>query len=579
MFSVAAGMPCGKEGPMIHSGSCIGGVLAKKGTGPLMRPYRADVEIRDFVTAGAASGVAAAFGAPLGGVLFAMEEGASFFTPLIMLRTFWCTIAATVTVRFMLTGIEGKEAWGSMGSAAPLSFGHFAQSSYQIYELPIFGFMGVIGGLAGALFNHANTLLTKWRMKNIGGRGPKRYAEVWVITFCVATATFFMPIILSDWEMNSAKYKHAQSLWRQPGTKNIYSLFHDTEDFEAMPLLAFGLIYYALACWVYGLGVPSGLFVPSLLTGAAFGRLFGQIISEPLGMKWNDRDHTDPGVYALMGATAALSGMARITVSLAVILMEASGSVQWALPIFITTMCSKWAGDFFTIGLYDIHIELKHIPLLEAQPDKEFIMMKAKDVMSKTDIKQLPPVATVKDIKEILECPHNGFPVVNQGSGKYVGMIKRSNLCQVMWRGKENGAFQPLEGDLENPPPVVPYKDSRHNRPVEEILGVISEEDLNKRVDLRPYVNQGSYTIPEYAALTRAYMLFRAMGLRHLPVLSTSGYCVGMITRKDLILAHDEEDHEVGREPSFRAAPAGGAGRRGSVQPNIHVIQGMEDGS
>merc|ERR1719313_519151 len=112
MFSVAAGMPCGKEGPMIHSGSCIGGAIASKGTGPLLRPYRNDVEIRDFVTAGAASGVAAAFGAPLGGVLFAMEEGASFFTPVILLRTFVCTISATITVRFVLTGAKGTAPWG-----------------------------------------------------------------------------------------------------------------------------------------------------------------------------------------------------------------------------------------------------------------------------------------------------------------------------------------------------------------------------------------------------------------------------------------------------------------------------------
>ena len=45
------------------------------GTGPLLRPYRDDIEARDFVAAGAAAGVAAAFGAPLGGVMFAMDRG------------------------------------------------------------------------------------------------------------------------------------------------------------------------------------------------------------------------------------------------------------------------------------------------------------------------------------------------------------------------------------------------------------------------------------------------------------------------------------------------------------------------
>ena len=52
-------------------------------------------------------------------------------------------------------------------------------------------------------------------------------------------------------------------------------------------LVIFFVSYYFLACWTYGLMVSSGLFVPSLLVGASWGRVFGRIINDyfpiPLG--------------------------------------------------------------------------------------------------------------------------------------------------------------------------------------------------------------------------------------------------------------------------------------------------------
>ena len=77
---------------------------------------------------------------------------------------------------------------------------------------------------------------------------------------------------------------------------------------------------------VYDISVPRGLFVPSLLSQVlhlAFGRLCGHLLHK--------LDHTsgtfaDSGTYALMGDGAAvLGGMARMTISLTVILLEATG--------------------------------------------------------------------------------------------------------------------------------------------------------------------------------------------------------------------------------------------------------------
>lgn len=48
--------------------------------------------------------------------------------------------------------------------------------------------------------------------------------------------------------------------------------------FSPVTLSLFFLLYFLLSCWTYGISVPSGLFVPSLLCGAAFGRLVANLL-------------------------------------------------------------------------------------------------------------------------------------------------------------------------------------------------------------------------------------------------------------------------------------------------------------
>lgn len=102
-----------------------------------------------------------------------------------------------------------------------------------------------------------------------------------------------------------------------------------------------------------------------------------------------------------------LGGILRMTISLTMIVLETTSDIQFLLPIMTTLMISKvcglhcslacrslvhavvfsrvqWVGDLFNISLYDLHIELKSIPFVEAVPPDAMVHLQAKDIMSKS---------------------------------------------------------------------------------------------------------------------------------------------------------------------------------------------------
>lgn len=70
VLSVASGLSLGKEGPYVHIATCVGNIACRM----FSKYNHNDGKRREVLSASAASGIAVAFGAPIGGVLFSLEE-------------------------------------------------------------------------------------------------------------------------------------------------------------------------------------------------------------------------------------------------------------------------------------------------------------------------------------------------------------------------------------------------------------------------------------------------------------------------------------------------------------------------
>jgi chloride channel 7 len=158
VLAVSGGLVCGKEGPMVHAGAVLAGGISQGNSltlglqSSVFEHFRDDHEKRDFVAAGAAAGVSAAFGAPVGGVLFALEEAASFWNQPLTWRIFFCSMTSFMSLNYGLSAVKTDLQFGNFSAVGLLNFGKFDNSMWFYYELPLFAIMGIIGGLLGACF-------------------------------------------------------------------------------------------------------------------------------------------------------------------------------------------------------------------------------------------------------------------------------------------------------------------------------------------------------------------------------------------------------------------------------------------
>jgi chloride channel 7 len=462
-FSVASGLPLGKEGPMIHAGSIVGAAVSQgksitfgfDTSWTKFQDLRNDKNKRDYITFGAAAGVAAAFNAPIGGILFTLEEGASFWSTTLTFRAFFCAMITELTLNLLYNGLV----LGVHNVDGLFAFGIFDDfSGYATYELLIFAAMGAAGGIMGAYFNYVNMTVTQYRQEYIK-ESWKRMLELVTITFVMCLLSFLIPLMwpfctqiptntanwtsqeldlldeLVQFQCGSNQYNQVASLYFTSSDIAMQQLYHYREydgttytTFDTGPLLMFFIPYFFMAAITAGSMCPAGLFVPTLLAGASFGRIIGHILNCAF-----PGYVTDAGSYALIGAAAILGGMSRMTIAGTIIILEACGNSGYLLPLMVTFAAARYSGNAVNQPMYDMHITLKGLPFLEGS-------LKTLGLLNYHPIAELmaQPVITLQEINRVSTVysilstkSHNGFPVVDK-HGHLKGFILRKTLCTIM---------------------------------------------------------------------------------------------------------------------------------------------------
>jgi len=449
ILSVSSGLVIGPEGPLVHIGAIIGasctklyGLLVAIIPGFCIRDSKVlsfilsdlshfahDNERRDLVSIGAAAGFAAAFGAPIGGLLFSLEEASSYFEQSMFLKT----LAATALATFCLAVHHGN-----LSDYSVISLGNFHSSDQNIFlnrveEIPLYCLVGVVGGALGALFCNSWTMLQLLRKRLFTSKWWN-LGEVVLVSLVTSSFMYYVPLmgwacrridvnddlvedksVFDPWRFHPHQFDCPTGYINELATiffgsreDAIASILTDPLQFKPRTLWSVGILFFLLMNVTLGVSIPSGIFMPTFLIGSSLGGAAGIYFQELLGRE------ISPSTFALLGAAALLAGIQRSTVSLCVILVEGTGQVKVLIPVIVTIVIARYVADLISgHGLYELAMEVNHYPYLEHHEKKKLDIFRVRDIMSAPPVTLGPRERAYTIVKLMRECEHHGFPVVS----------------------------------------------------------------------------------------------------------------------------------------------------------------------
>ena len=266
LFGLLCGASAGREGPTVQVGAATMFALGR------LEPHRQP----GLLLAGSAAGVAAAFNAPLAGIIFGIEEMSRSFEQRTSGLILGTVIAAGLT---SLALIGDYTYFGTTQETLPIGLGWIA--------VPI---AGIICGLAGGLFSRVLIEVSK----GLSGR-PGRLIRNHPVVFAVVCGIgIVLCATLGNVDIYGTGYEQAQAILK--GENLSYA-------FAPFKLIATALSSIS--------GIPGGLFSPSLAVGAGIGRDLTALLP-----------NVPVGVLAVLCMAAYLSGVVQAPITSFVIVSE-----------------------------------------------------------------------------------------------------------------------------------------------------------------------------------------------------------------------------------------------------------------
>lgn len=329
VLAIGSGMSLGREGPSVQLGAEIG-------TGVYKVFKRKAFDKKYLVSCGASAGLAAAFGAPLSGAIFAVEELHKFMSPLLIT----CVLISSVCAEFISKYFFGFKP----------SFNIHVDTRYQLKYYILIVIFALIVTVLGKMFQVALT------------KGQDIYKSIKMKPILKPLLIVILTVLMGMFFFSVTGGGHGLA----------EKIIHNPFTYKALVILFVLKFLFTIAC--YSSGIPGGIFLPILVLGAIAGKIYGMFVINLL-----------PGVtpgyevyFVVLGMAALLTAVVKAPITSTLLMLEMTGSFSHFFPLVTVCMITFVATEVIKMKpIYDTLLE-RMLPkeLVETGDDEQKITIK-----------------------------------------------------------------------------------------------------------------------------------------------------------------------------------------------------------
>jgi chloride channel protein, CIC family len=380
-LTIGSGGSAGPEAPVVMSGAAIGSNIARYfGLNDRQRVT--------LVGCGAAGAISSIFNAPIAGMVFTIEVILGEWSALNIIPIAIASVAGTEVSRLL----QGNQ----------IVFEH------RLFHVDLLDILACFGL---AVFAAAASVALTRLMRTMHHMAQRPALPVWVRAAmggcAVGIIGLFMPVVLGE------------------GYHAVHDMIHGSFQTGIYVVALAALAKILATTLTLGWGGSGGIFAPALVIGSLVGLTFHR----SLNLLWPTVSWVNEGCFALLGMAGMISGMLQAPLTGIFLIVEITGTYEVILPLIIVSTVSTTLCHYVEPASFYLKDLVEKGQLLRPGTDARVLADLSVRELLETDCIPVRQDMLLRDfIRVVKRSKRNHFPVENENTGEFVGMIHLDDI-------------------------------------------------------------------------------------------------------------------------------------------------------